>query len=89
MGFDEILELLDLTGADVGGDVDLLPFLHQASDDHQSGGFGQAPDLIQGVLRVVGASRQEDTDEDGIFAFFERAGVGEVGQGGRNPRGIR
>ena len=47
---DQLLELLDLARADVGGDVDLLPLLEHAADHDQTGRLGQAPDLVQGVV---------------------------------------
>ena len=53
VGLDQLLELLDLARADVGGDVDLLPLLEHAADHDQPGRLGQAPDLVQGVVGVV------------------------------------
>ena len=47
---DQLLELLDLARADVGGDVDLLPLLQHAADHDQAGRLGQAPDLVQGIV---------------------------------------
>ena len=43
LGLDQRFQLLDLARADVGRDVDLLPFLQHGADDHQAGGLRQPP----------------------------------------------
>ena len=73
MGLDQLLELLDLARADVGGDVDLLPLLEHAADHDQAGRLGQAPDLVQGVVGVVVAVGQEDPDQDRLLATVQTA----------------
>ena len=51
VGLDELLELLDLARADVGGDIDLLPLLQHPADHDDAGRLGQAPDLVQRIVR--------------------------------------
>ena len=48
VGLDQLLELLDLARADVGGDVDVLPLLQHAADHDETGRLGQTADLVQG-----------------------------------------
>ena len=57
VGLDQLLQLLDLARADVGGDVDLLPLLEHAADHVQAGRLGQAANLVQGIVMVLRRDR--------------------------------
>ena len=82
VGLDELLELVDLARADVGGDVDLLPLLQHLADHVQAGRLGQAADLVQRIVgRRVGAG-QDDPDQNGTFLSPETLDAFCFDQGG-------
>ena len=66
---DQLGELVDLAGADVGGEVDVVALLGELADDLGAGGFGQAADFVARIVvdrpRPVG---QGDRDEDRLLA---------------------
>ena len=64
---DEFAEFLELAGADVGGEVDVVPLLRQFADDAGSGRLGEAADLIAGIVRDPGAGVQGDAHEHGFL----------------------
>ena len=86
MRLDQLLELLDLARADVGGDVDLMPLLKHPPGDDQAGGLGQPPDLFQGVVGRILSVGQEDLDQDRLFAAISALGALSFDQSGRHPR---
>ena len=47
---DRVFQLLDLAGADVSRDVDLMPLLQHGANDDQTSGLGQPPKLVQGII---------------------------------------
>ena len=83
---DQLLELLDLARADIGGDVDLLPLLQHAADDDQAGRLGQPADLVQRVVGRDIAVGQDNPDQDGSFLTSERSVRFVFDQRGIRPR---
>ena len=86
VGLDQLLELLDLARADVGGDVDPLPLLEHLGHDDQAGRLGQAADLLQGIIGRILAVGQEDPDQDGLLPTVQTLGAFEFGQVYSRPR---
>jgi len=67
-GLGEFLQFLDLTAADVRGQLNVLPLLREFGDDGGSRRGGEAADFIARIVGGPGFVRERDADENGLLA---------------------
>ena len=83
---DQLLELVHLARADIGGDVDLMPLLEHPADHDQAGRLDQPAELLQRVVGRVFDGVQEDLDQDRLLAAVRPLGALDFDQSWRVPR---